>query len=300
MNVHANAKLTPRGRLQMVLAVLEGGLSPSAAAARFGVSPATASKWLQRYQEGGRTALEDASSRPRGLRRKVSVLRRRRLTILAIAVQTGLSKATVSRILRQAGLSRLSALEPKEPPRRYQREHPGELIHLDIKKFGRIERVGHRIHGDYRQRARGAGWEFLHVCIDDASRLAYAEVLADERKESAAGFLVRALAFFRIHRIKVQRLMTDNGSCCRSKLFAKVCAEAQIRHIFTKPYTPRTQSATREWAYAHSYRHSSRRIAQLPKWLHHYNWHRPHHSLKLRPPALTLPMTRKNLLRLHT
>ena len=155
--------------------------------------------------------------------------------------------------------------------------------------------------------ARGIGWEFLHVCIDDASRLAYAEVLPDERKESAAGFLLRALAFFRTHRIKVQRLMTDNGSCYRSKLFARVCTEAGIRHIFTKPYTPQTngkaerfiQSATREWAYAHSYRHSSRRIAQLPKWLHHYNWHRPHHSLNLRPPALTLPLTRKNLLRLH-
>ena len=315
MNVHANAKLTPRGRLQMVLAMVEDCLSPAAAAASFGVSPATASKWLRRFQQGGMKALEDASSRPRrqprrtnqGLRRKVSVLRRRRLTIHAIAAQTGLSKATVSRILRDAGLSRLSALEPKEPPRRYQREHPGELIHLDIKKFARIERVGHRIHGDRSRKVRDVGWEFLHVCIDDASRLAYAEVLHDERKESAAGFLARALAFFRRHRIKVQRLMTDNGSCYRSKLFARVCAEAQIRHIFTKPYTPQTngkaerfiQSATREWAYAHSYRHSSRRTAQLPRWLHHYNWHRPHHSLNLRPPALTLPLSRNNLLRLH-
>jgi transposase InsO family protein len=300
----------------MVLAILEQGVSPASAAAHFGVSPATASKWLGRYQQGGPDALEDASSRPRrqprrttdGLRRKVGVLRRRRLTIQAIAVQTGLSKATVSRILRQAGLNRLSALEPKDPPRRYQREHPGELIHLDIKKFGRIERVGHRIHGDRSRRVEGAGWEFLHVCIDDASRLAYAEVLADERKESAAGFLTRALAFFRTHRITVQRLMTDNGSCYRSKLFARLCTEAGIRHIFTKPYTPQTngkaerfiQSACREWAYAHSYRHSSRRIAQLPKWLHHYNWHRPHHALNLRPPALSLPLSRKNLLRLHS
>lgn len=299
----------------MVLAILEECLSPSAAAASFGVSPATAAKWLRRYQKGGPDALEDASSRPRrqprrtteGLRRKVCVLRRRRLTIQAIATQTGLSKATVSRILCQAGLSRLSALEPKDPPRRYQRQHPGELIHLDIKKFGRIQGVGHRIHGDRRRCSRGVGWEFLHVCIDDASRLAYAEVLADERKESAAAFLVRALAFFRTHRIKVERLMTDNGSCYRSKLFARICAEAEIRHIFTRPYTPQTngkaerfiQSACREWAYAHSYRHSSRRIAQLSKWLHHYNWHRPHHALKLRPPALTLPLNRKNLLRLH-
>jgi transposase InsO family protein len=171
----------------------------------------------------------------------------------------------VSRILRQAGLSRLSALEPKDPPRRYQRQHPGELIHLDIKKFARIQRVGHRIHGDRTKISRGAGWEFLHVCIDDASRLAYAEVLRDERKESAVAFLRRALAFFRTHRITVQRLMSDNGSCYRSKLFARVCTEAGIRHIFTKPYTPQTngkaerfiQSATREWAYAHSYRHSS-------------------------------------------
>ena len=299
----------------MVLAILEDGLSPSAAAACFGVSPATASKWLRRYEQGGLEALQDASSRPRrqprrtsdGLRRKVCVLRRRRLTIQAIAIQTELSKATISRILREAGLNRLSALEPKDPPRRYQRQHPGELIHLDIKKFGRIERVGHRIHGDRSRRSRNVGWEFLHVCIDDASRLAYAEVLPDERKESAAGFLVRALAFFRAHQIKVERLMTDNGSCYRSKLFARICAETQIRHIFTRPYTPQTngkaerfiQSAAREWAYAHSYRHSSRRTAQLPKWLHHYNWHRPHHSLNLRPPALTLPLTRKNLLRLH-
>ena len=315
MNVHANAKLTPRGRLEMTLAITEQGMSPKAAAAAFGVSHSTACKWLRRFRQGGAQALADSSSRPHrqplrtaeGLRRKVQILRRHHLTIQAIAAQTKLSKATISRILRQAGLSRLSDLQPKDPPRRYQRKHPGELIHLDIKKFGRIEKPGHRIHGDRRQRSRNAGWEFLHVCIDDASRLAYAEVLPDERKESAVGFLRRALNFLRAHHIKVQRVMTDNGSCYRSKLFAKLCSQTGIRHLFTRPYTPRTngkaerfiQSACREWAYAHSYRHSSRRTAQLPKWLHHYNWHRPHHSINLTPPALTLPISVNNLLRLH-
>lgn len=300
----------------MVLTILEGNLSPAVAAANFGVAPATAAKWLRRYQQGGLKALEDASSRPHkqprrtndGLRRKVVVLRRKRLTIQAIATQTKLSKATVSRILKQAGLSRLSALDPKEPPRRYQREKPGELIHLDIKKFARIQKVGHRIHGKRGRSAKGIGWEFLHVCVDDASRLAYAEILPNERKESAAVFLQHALKFFRTHRIKVERVMTDNGACYQSNLFARICTEAGIRHIFTKPYTPQTngkaerfiQSAIREWAYAHSYTHSSRRTAQLPKWLHHYNWHRPHHSLNLRPPAMTLPLKRNNLLRLHT
>ena len=242
------------------------------------------------------------------MRTRVRLLRRRRWNYQRIVAEVGVSKATVCRILRRAGLNRLSALEPKEPPRRYVRERPGELLHLDIKKLGKIKGVGHRIHGDRRRRARGIGWEFLHVCIDDCSRIAYVELMADERKESAFAFLRRALLYYERLGIKVERIMTDNGACYRSKLLARLCEAASIRHIFTRPYTPRTngkaerfiQTAIREWAYAHAYRHSAQRAKGLLPWLHAYNWHRPHSALNNKPPISTLPLLRNNVLRLHS
>ncbi|RWA58094.1 IS481 family transposase, partial [Mesorhizobium sp.] len=227
-----------------------------------------------------------------------------------IAHEVGVSPATVSRVLKRAGLSRLRDIEPAEPVRRYEREKPGEMIHIDIKKLGRFERVGHRITGDRvgQSNSRGVGWEFVHVCIDDASRVAFSQVLPDQRKESAIAFLKAAVAYYASLGIVVERVMTDNGSCYRSKAFAKACRKLGLKHIRTKPYTPKTngkaerfiQTALREWAYAIAYPTSDHRSAELPVWLHRYNWHRPHSSLKSKTPISRLALTEDNLLRLHT
>ena len=217
----------------------------------------------------------------------------------------------MSRVLARAGLSRLKDLEPAEPVRRYEREHPGELIHLDIKKLGRIGSVGHRITGRYPgavNRHLGIGWEFVHVCIDDASRVAFVQVMPDQRKESAVAFLEAAIAYYASLGIKVQRVMTDNGSCYRSKAFRAACKRLGLRQIFTRPYTPKTngkaerfiQTSLREWAYARAYNTSHERTAELPRWLHRYNWHRPHGSLQSKPPISRLGFDRDNLLRLHS
>jgi transposase InsO family protein len=194
--------------------------------------------------------------------------------------------------------------------RRYEREHPGELIHIDIKKLGRFDRVGHRITGLRAEqiRTRGAGWEYVHVCIDDASRVAFAQIMPNERKESAAAFLRAAIAYYAGLGVTIQRVMTDNGSCYRSKAFRKVCKRLGLKHIRTRPYTPKTngkaerfiQTALREWAYAHAYSTSDHRADQLPAWLHRYNWHRPHGSLQTRTPISRLGLTDNNLLRLHS
>jgi transposase InsO family protein len=237
----------------------------------------------------------------------VTELRRQRWTGAQIARETGVSKATVHRILRRSGLNRLKALEPAEPVRRYERNSPGELIHIDIKKLGRIERTGHRVTGDRRDTTRGAGWEFAHVCIDDHSRVAYVEILPDERKESAVAFLKAAVAYYARLGVTVERVMTDNGSCYRSREFRKTCKDLGLRHIFTRPYTPKTngkaerfiQTALREWAYAQAYPHSTLRTAELPIWLHRYNWHRPHGSLNAKPPISRIGLSEDNLLRLH-
>jgi transposase InsO family protein len=207
-----------------------------------------------------------------------------------LARATGVSKATVSRILYRLGLNRLRALEPVEPVRRYQRDHPGDLIHIDIKKLGRIDGIGHRITGERRgqsnrrSRGQGLGWEFVHVCIDDASRIAFAQIMPDEKKESAIAFLKGALDYYQSLGVTVVRVMTDNGGCYKAFDFRDVCRDLGLKHIRTKPYTPKTngkaerfiQSALREWAYAQAYPHSRRRTAELPRWLHRYNWHRPH------------------------
>jgi len=316
MNIHSNARLTPKRREEMARAVTQGALTPKEAAASFGVSSKTVAKWTTRFREGGPAAMLDRSSRPVTSPRRISestrrdIIRRRcrRWTLAHIAEFARVSVATAGRVLARAGLSRLASLDPPEPPNRYEREHPGELLHLDIKKLGRILAEGHRSHGDRSRRSRGAGWEFVHVAVDDASRIAYVEVLGDERKESASDFLRRALAYYRILGIGVERLMTDNGSCYRSKLFNKLCAAHGIRHLYTRPYTPKTngkaerfiQTLTRGWAHGRTYHSSTQRTSALPDWLHRYNWHRPHCSLAKRTPISTLSLMRNNLLLLHS
>src|SRR3954471_10809614 len=244
MNVHKNARLTPHGRERIVRQV-ESGYAPKAVAEAAGVCPRTVRKWVGRYRREGLAGLQDRSSRPRRLYRptaaaiveQVERLRRQRYPGKQIATQLAISPATVSRILRRLGLNKLSALEPAEPVRRYEREHPGELIHLDIKKLGRIGSVGHRITGRYSgaiNRHHGIGWEFVHVCIDDASRVAFVQVLTDQRKESAVTFLEAAVAYYARLGIRIERVMTDNGSCYRSKSFRAACKRFGLRQIFTK------------------------------------------------------------------
>jgi transposase InsO family protein len=279
-------------------------------------------KWVKRFRTEGVAGLQDRSSRPHRLRRatpmdtiaQIESLRRRRWTGAQIARESGVSKTTVSRILRRLGLNRLRALEPAEPVRRYERQHPGELIHIDIKKLGRIDGIGHRITGDRRgqssrrSRGQGLGWEFVHVCIDDASRIAFAQVMPDEKKESATAFLKAALAYYQSLGVTVARVMTDNGGCYKARDFRDACRDLGLKHIRTRPYTPKTngkaerfiQSALREWAYAQAYTHSDRRTAELPRWLHRYNWHRPHGSLEAKPPVSRLGLSEDNLLRLHS
>jgi transposase InsO family protein len=321
MDVHKNARLTPAGREIMVRRIVEGGQTPKAVSAAVGVCPRTVQKWVKRFRAEGPAGLQDRSSRPHRVRRptsaeaigRIEALRRQRWTVAQIAREAGVSKATVSRILRRLGLNRLRSLEPAEPVRRYQREHPGELIHIDIKKLGRIDGIGHRITGDRRgqsnrrSRGEGLGWEFVHVCIDDASRIAFAQVMPDERKQSAVAFLKAALAYYQSLGVTVARVMTDNGGCYRAFDFRDACRDLGLKHIRTRPYTPTTngkaerfiQSALREWAYAQPYTHSDRRTAELPRWLHRYNWHRPHGSLEAKPPISRLGLAEDNLLRLH-
>jgi len=240
---------------------------------------------------------------------RIEALRRQRLTGKTIAAQVGVSPATVSRILKRLGLNRLKALEPAEPIRRYEREHPGELIHIDIKKLGKFNRIGHRITGDRtgQSNSRGVGWEFVHVCIDDASRIAFSKVMKNERQGCAIAFLKAAVAYYASLGIKVERVMTDNGSCYKALAFRRACRRLGLRHIRTRPYTPKTngkaerfiQTSLREWAYARAYHTSRQRAAELPYWLHHYNWHRPHGSIGSMPPISRIGLTGNNLLRLH-
>jgi transposase InsO family protein len=317
MNVHKNARLTPFGRERIVRQV-ESGQTPQAVGEAAGVCPRTVRKWVDRYRREGSVGLKDRSSRPHRLHRltpqaivdEIAVLRRQRYTGKQIAAQVAVSPATVSRTLRRLGLNKLSALEPAPPARRYEREHPGELIHIDIKKLGRFDHVGHRITGDRtgQSNSRGIGWEYVHLAIDDHSRVAYSEILPDEKRPSCLRFLFNALRFFRAHGVKVYRVMTDNGPSFRSKRYAKALRMLKIKHIRTKPYTPRTngkaerfvQTALREWAYARAYDHSDQRASELPHWLHRYNWHRPHGSLKAKTPISRLRLTEDNLLRLHS
>ena len=316
MNVHKNARLTPKGR-ELLIERLERGEPPSDVACAMGVSASTVYKWRRRYRTEGPAGLQDRSSRPTASPRKtpadveakVIALRKERRIYHRIAAEAGVSRATVGRILTRHGLNRWRDLEPAEPVRRYERKNPGEILHLDIKKLGKFNKVGHRITGNRhgQSNSRGVGWEFVHVAIDDHSRLAFSQVLESERKECAMAFLKAAVAWYKHLGIKIERVMTDNGSCYRSKAFNKLCKALAIRHIYTKPYTPKTngkaerfiQSSLREWAYARAYQTSGQRKTELPYWLHHYNWHRPHAGIKGKPPISRAGLNVNNLLRLH-
>ena len=267
----------------MVRSVVDGGLSKAAAAPQFNTTPKTAGKWVERFRAKGADGLKDRSSRPLSSPSQttpaactaVEALRPQRYTAKQIAAEVAVSPLTVSRILRRLDLKRISALEPVEPIRRYERQHPGELIHLDIKKLGRIGPVGHRITGRLAgvvNRHHVIGWEFVHVSIDDTSRIAFVQAMPDQGKQSAVAFLEAAVAYFAKLGVRLQRVMTDNGSCNRSKVFRAACKRLGLRQIFTKAYTPKTngkaerfiQTALREWAYARAYQNSDQRSAELP------------------------------------
>lgn len=303
MDLHENARTTPHSRVEMVRRV-RAGQSVRAVAAGFGVCEKTVRKWVTRFAAQGNPGLIDRSSRPHRLRaptpdsviERVVGLRRQRMLMAQIAKEVSLSKATVGRLLSRAGLSSLRALEPPPAIERYEYGAPGELLHLDTKKLGRFERVGSRITGTHRKRSHGAGFEVAHICIDDHSRIAYAEVLPDEKTATTTGFLERALDYYQRLGLVIARIMTDNGAAYRSHAFAQLCRSRGLRHIFTRPYTPRTngkaerfiQSALREWAYARAYDNSQQRGAALNPWLHTYNYHRPHQGIRGASPISRL------------
>jgi transposase InsO family protein len=310
MNLHGNARTCLHGRLLMVRRVSDQGWTLAAAAEAAGVSVRTVSKWLRRYRLEGEEGLLDRSSAPRSIPHRTSqervaaiaALRRLRLTGAEIAQRLRMPLSTVSAVLARIGLGKRSRLEPPEPPNRYERKRPGELLHIDVKKLGRIGRPGHRVNGDRRTRTRGIGWEYVHVCVDDATRLAYVEVLADEKAITAVGFLRRAVAHYRAHGIRVERVMTDNGSCYRATIHALACEALRIKHLRTRPYRPRTNGKAERfirtmlggWAYAAVYGNSAERRAALPGWLDFYNHKRPHGSLCHQPPLQRLEALRRN------
>ena len=305
MNIHENARTTPAGRELLVRRVLEQDWTPRQAAYAAGVSRQTAHKRLRRYRDEGAQGLRDRPScahhRPRALPPEwidlVLYLRHFRQPARAIGHQLGMARSTVSAVLARHGMGAQAALEPPRPPRRYERRHAGDLLHLDIKKLGRFHQPGHRVTGDRARVSRGAGWEFVHVAIDDFSRLAYAEILLDERGASCAAFLRRARAWFAQQGITIQRVLTDNGTGYRSHRFRDACSAAKLRHLRTRPRTPQTngkaerfiQTLLREWAYGRIYRNSRERGLRLHPWLHFYNHERPHASLAYLPPISRRP-----------
>jgi transposase InsO family protein len=313
MKVHANAPLGPKGRATMVLRVVEQEWSLAEAAEAAGVSERTCSKWVARYRVEGESGLHDRSSAPKSIPHRtpddlveaIAALRRLRMTGAEIAFCLAMALSTVSAVLTRIGLGKLSRLEPPEPPNRYERRRAGELIHIDVKKLGRIRGAGHRVTGQRssqrRTRVNGrrtgvAGWEFVHVCVDDATRLAYVEVLADEKATTAVGFLRRAKAFYASHGVTVERVMTDNGSAYRSTIHAFACRAMGLRHLRTRPYRPRTNGKAERfirtmlggWAYGPIYGTSTERTAALDGWLWIYNHRRPHGSLSHKTPAARL------------
>lgn len=287
--------------MRLVRRVIEEGWSVGDAAAAYAVSERTVWKWIARYRDEGELGLQDRSSRPQQIARRLSpaLIERAtqlrvgsRRTVAAIAADLGLPRSTLARDLRRRGWGRLPPMNPPPPVIRYEHDHPGDLIHLDVKKLGRFRRPGHRVTGDKRTDSVGAGYDYVHVCIDDASRVAYVEVLPDERRYTTTRFLLRALRWLKVHGVRVQRVMTDNGSPYVSKVFAKTCRWLGLKHKRTRPYTPRTngkaerfiQTLQREWAYAKPYADSNQRAAALPAWLEHYNHFRPHTALHQQPP----------------
>jgi transposase InsO family protein len=313
MKLHANAALSLNQRRRMVRRVVEEGWSLTKAAEAAEVSDRTCSKWVGRYRAQGEAGLRDRSSAPRHIPHRtapervevIELLRRLRMTGAEIAECLGMALSTVSAVLARIGLGKLSRLEPLEPPNRYERRHPGELLHIDVKKLGVINGAGWRVTGNRtsqnanrRQRRKGgpAGWEFVHVCVDDATRLAYAEVLADEKATTAVAFLRRALAFYRAHGISIERVMTDNGACYRSTAHALACRLLGVRHLRTRPRRPRTNGKAERfiktmmagWNDGAIYGTSRERTAALDGWLWTYNHRRPHGALSHQPPIARL------------
>ena len=322
MDTHQNARLTPKGREAMVRTVVDHQLTKTAAARQFNTTAKTVAKWVARFRALGAQGLCGRSSRPISSPRQtppvacdaVEALRRCRHTQDHIASQLDLSRATVSRILKRRGLSLLASLEPKVPRPRYERETPGEIIHIDIKKLGRFNSIGHRITGgrtrqsNQRNNGTAPGWEYAHVAVDDHSRVAHSKIYPNEKKQSAVAFLVASAAYFNALGVAVDRVMTDNGGCYRSNAFRACCQTLGIKHLRTRPYTPQTngkaerfiQTALREWAYATAFETSDQRKAELPIWLHRYNWHRPHASLGKQPPISRIGSIWNNVLKSHS
>jgi transposase InsO family protein len=313
MKLHGNARTCPKSR-QLLVERIEGhGCSLAQAAQAAGVSERTAYRWLKRWREEGVRGLADRSSAPKRIPHRtppdrvqaIAALRRLHMTAAEIAEVLAMALSTVSVVLKRIGLGKRSRLSPPEPANRYERKRPGELVHLDIKKLGRIAGAGHRMTGRrtsqntqrrLNRRTGARGWEFIHVAVDDATRLAFVEVLANERGVTAAGFLSRAVAWFASLGIQVERVLSDNGACYRSGVHALRLRELEIRHLFTRPYRPRTngkaerfiQTLTHKWAYGAIYGSSAERTAALPGWLTHYNFARPHGSLSHKPPGTRL------------
>jgi transposase InsO family protein len=310
MKLHGNARTCLHSRRLSVERVIDEGWTLAQAAEAAGVSVRTISKWLARFRAEGEDGLLDRSSAPTRVPHRtpeervaaIACLRRLRMTAAEIAEALSMPLSTVSAVLTRIGLGKLSRLEPPEPVNRYERRHPGELLHIDVKKLGKIGKPGHRVNGDRRTRTRGIGWEFVHICVDDATRLAYVEVLEDEKAPTAVGFLRRAVAHFRSYGVRVERVMTDNGSAYVSLLHALACKTLGIRHLRTRPYRPRTNGKAERfirtllagWAYGATYQTSDERRAALAGWLHSYNRYRPHGSLGHQPPLQRLEALRRN------
>jgi transposase InsO family protein len=298
MQLHANAKTTPKARALLVERVVTHAWTYRQAAEAAGVSVRTVAKWVHRFRLTGATGLGDHSSRPwrhpraTPARTISAIIRLRQLGLPAwqIARHVHRPRSTVSVILRRVGLGRLHV--PTPPPQRYEWPHAGDLLHLDIKPLGRFRMIGHRVHGDRRVRSRRAGWEYVHVAVDDATRIAFVEVRPTQGGDTTADVLARAIAWFAQHGIQIRRVMSDNGSGYRSRAFQRACQTLAVRHLRTRPYTPRTngkaerfiQTLLREWAYVRAYRTSARRTAALAGWLRYYNRQRPHASLDYRAP----------------
>ena len=312
MNIHKNAAMTPKGRAHLLREIDRIGLKPAAAAA--GLSERTARKWQRRWASEGAQGLLDRSSRPthcprrsdaNKLERAVALRGNQHLTYACIAERVGLSRSAVARACKAAGVARLPALQDAVSVRRYERQSPGELLHLDTKKLGRFDKPGHRVTGDRTQNTPRAGWQALHVAIDDHSRVGFSLMLADEKATSACAFVLAALRYYKTLGVKVAQVMTDNGSAYRSRRFAKLLRRLGIKHIRTRPYTPRTngkaerfiQTLLREWAYAFIYPSSEHRARELQPWMYHYNFHRPHSATSHRPPITRLGFDGNNVLR---
>jgi len=316
MDYHHHARLTIVRREELAKRVLEGRLSLKEAEAEFKLSRQTVAKWVRRYRDHGVAGLKDRSSRPHRSPRstpqerimQIEQLRRQRWTGVRISQQLGLSRATVSRALRRLKLSRIRDIEPQRPANRYEHPHPGDMLHLDIKRLVRIQRPSHRVTGDRRDGVKGIGAEFLHIAIDDHSRIAFTAMYPDQTERSSTHFLTAAVAWFQRLGIRIRKLLTDNGPCYKAHRFAHACRQLQLTHRRTKPYTPRTngkaerfiKTAINEWAYAYTFQNSADRTASLPAWTHQYNWHRPHASLNQLPPISRSGIDDNNLLTHHT